>query len=557
MPIFRRTKQTFNPVEERVATLASVKALVDRTQMTTAGVIVNPETAVSLSAVWAAVELVASVGGTMPLDEFRKVGNDQLKMPLSSVFADPDPDPSVSAVGLRAQLLRSAAIYGNAYATVFTDSTGVATGLATIHPDRVAWKLAKSETGWAWETYVDNVRRERWPNGDLFHFALFQEPGSPIGRSPVAYHRQTIGQSLAAQKFGQQFFDGGGNPSLIIKPPVRLTPDEAKALKQQVTDVTRGTREPLVMPREIEIERLTIPAEDSQFLETQRYGVEEVARVFLGGFPELIGGSVTGSSVTYANREQRNADFIALSLAPRYLVPLETALSTLVPRGRFVKHNMDALLRSDLAARYSSYKTAAEVSAIMGTPLLTINDMRRYENMEPVENGDTFPYPPATPAEPAPMAARSETPIIVEHRGMDTKPSETHIHLPESAWPAQRTDDGPHPLEVLTHFIGEQRQLTADQLDAIRALAATMPAPVVNVTSPDVIVNVPEPPAATIRVDAPSVTVNPAITVEQPAPVVNVTSPDVVVNVPPEQLTRKRVVYDRNGRVSEVVEEPN
>jgi len=555
MAIFRRTKPN-NATEERAATLASLKALVDRSQMTTSGVVVNPDTAVRLSAVWAAIELVASVGGTMPLDEYRKVGNDQVKIPLSPVFADPDPDPSVSAVGLRSQLLRSAAIYGNAYATVLVDSNGAAKGLATIHPDRVAWKLVKNDLGYQWEIYIDNTRRERWPSGDLFHFALFQEPGSPIGRSPVDYHRQTIGQSLAAQKFGQQFFDGGGNPSLIIKPPVRLTPDEAKALKQQVTDVTRGTREPLVMPREIEIERLTIPADDSQFLETQRYGVEEVARVFLGGFPELIGGSVTGSAITYANREQRNADFIALSLAPRYLVPLETALSTLVPTGRYVKHNMDALLRSDLAARYQSYKTSAEVSAIMGTPLLTVNDMRRFENMAPVENGDTFPYPPTTPT-PEPAATRSEIPIIVEHRGMDPKPSETHIHLPESAWPAQRSDDGINPFEVLAHFVGEQRQLTADQLDAIRALAATMPAPVVNVTSPDVIVNVPEPPATSIRVDAPNVTVTPTLTDDQPAPVVNVTSPDVIVNVPPAGTTTKRVVYDSRGRVSEVVEEPN
>ena len=97
-----------------------------------------------------------------------------------------------------------------------------------------------------------------------------------------------------------------------------------------------------------QLEKLTISSADSQFIDSQRLGVEDIARIILGGFVELIGGSVSGGSLTYANREQRYGGLLALSLAPRYLVPFEAALSQLVPRDRYVKHNLDALMRADL-----------------------------------------------------------------------------------------------------------------------------------------------------------------------------------------------------------------
>lgn len=571
MAIFkRRTQQP----ETRAATLAQLAAFADRSGMTTAGVVVDPDKAIRHSAVWAAIELIAGVGSSMPLDEYRLLAGQQVQVDLSSMFADPDPDPSISAVAFRAQMLRSAATRGNAYADVLGAETGTPTGLVSIHPDRVSWKWEKVNDLWQWSVYVDQVRRERWPNGDLFHFALFQQPGSPIGLSPIDYHKQSIGQALAAQRFGQQFFDGGGNPSIIIKPPARLSDDEARALKRQITDVTRGTREPLVMPREIEIEKMSIPAEDSQFLETQRFGVEEIARVFLGGFPELIGGSVSGSAITYANREQRNADFIALSLSPRYLVPFEQALSSLLPAGRWVRHNVDALLRSDLQARYASYKTASEVSATMGAPLLTINEMRQLENLPPVAGGDTYPAPIAAQVartddlqqlvqrtleqvaetrnqsnETLRQVEMREAMMTEALRWMVTnqQPAPTQVRLSLADIEDRAIDALPAAIDQLAASMAEQARLANDQIAALRALI-DQPAPIIQVAPADVTVNVP----------APEITIN---VPEQPAPIVNVAAPElsptIVVQPASEQPSRKRVIYDRAGRVVEIVEEPN
>lgn len=363
--------------ERRTATLSQLTAIAERAGGSTAGVFVDADSANRHHAWWAAKELVAGVGSSLPLDEFRKVGDTQVPVALSSLFADPDPDPSITAQGWRAQLLRSVIARGNAYAYLTGwEQTGYAQQATTIHPDRVTWR--RGESG-RLETLLDGKPIDRWPLGPLWHFGLYQEAGSPVGMSPIEYHRNTIGGALAAQQYGHKTFKNGA-PAWAVKVPQGPTKDELDALTRDIfNSATSGGV--VTVPSELSFEKLTISPADSQFIDSQRLGVEDIARIILGGFVELIGGSVSGGSLTYANREQRMADFTALSLAPRYLVPFEAALSQLVPRDRYVKHNLDALMRADLKARYESYKLAAEVSDLMGEPMLTVDEMRDFENL--------------------------------------------------------------------------------------------------------------------------------------------------------------------------------
>lgn len=537
MALFRK-----KTTEKRDASLEVMQyALQDRMGSTTAGVAVNPETAMRLSAWWSCVELVAGVGSSLPLDEFRKVGTEQIEVPLSMLFADPDPDPSVSAVAWRAQVLRSVTSRGNAYADLLGAEMGTPTGAVTVHPDLVEWKYEKRRNGrMSWEVYVAGVHRDRWPLGDFWHFGLFQQAGSPVGMSPVQYHRNTIGASIAAQRFGQQFFDRNGLPTVLLQMPGNPGDAEAKRLKEKVIEATSGSREPLVLPDQIKYNKISIDPEDSQFLDTQRYGVEEIARIVLGGFVELVGGAVSGGgSITYANREQRMADFIALSLAPRYLVPLESALSALVPRGRYVKHNVDALLRADLQGRFNAYKLNAEISSLMGGAPYTVNDMRRLENRAPLLGFDEFPVAPEpqfapVPADPA--ASRADMLALIESR-RDTTPAPIVVQPNVTVnMPEQRTDIhnevNPTPVDVRTEVA----------------------APVVNVTNEVQ----PTPITNDVRVDATQVELR------TPDVVVNVTnevSPTPVtvantVNVPADAGSRKTVTYDGRGRVAEIIEEP-
>jgi HK97 family phage portal protein len=515
LALFRRNRPE-PAAESRTATLGALQSILDRSGLTAAGVVVDGDKALTNSAVWACQELIAGVGSSLPLDEYRKASTEQIAVPLSSLFADPDPDPSVTAVAFRAQILRSAVARGNAYADLLGAEMGTPTGAVTIHPDRVRWRYEHTANGYTWQVYVDGKPRSRWPYGDLWHFPLFQQPGSPVGLNPVEYHRLSIGASLAAQKFGAQFFDSGGHPTVIIKMPTDPGPDEAKAVKARIVDSTRGSREPMIFPNGWELDKVTIPPEEAQFLETQRYGVEEIARIFLGGFVELIGSAVTGGgSITYSNREQRMADFIALSLAPRYLVPLESALSALLPRGRYVKHNVNALMRADLKARYESYKLAAEVSDLMGAPLLDIDEMRRFEDLPVLTDAQRAAFTPKPAA--AMPAARSTVASVAPVEGRATP--DVHLHLSETR---EVRVDAPVTVQV------------PDQRPNVYVSVEPTPVQITNE------VGVPE-----VRVDAP-VTVSPTVT-----------APDVFVTVtePDKGPTRKNVIRDGRGQIVAIEED--
>lgn len=348
------------------------------------------------SAVWACVRLIAGVGSTLPVDQFRTVGGEQSQMELAQVLADPSTEVSPSV--WRYQLWSSLLLAGNAYGliTEFTAS-GFPRRIDILSPGDVTWH----DEGGRWVTKVRNQPVDRWPVGRLWHAPMFAAPGQPFGLSPISFAAKSINSGLAAEDFGGEFFTGGGHPSSIIYSEQQLTPEQAEGVKEKFVDATKG-REPAVFGSGLKHEQIQINPTDSQFLDTQRFTVEQIARIY-GVFPEMIGAATSGSSVTYANREQRAADWLTYGLVP-YLVPVEESLSSLIPRPQRVKANVSAVLRSDLKTRYESYALAAQIGTAAGAPLLTVNEMRDFEDLPPVDGGDLFapPSPPPTDAVPSP-----------------------------------------------------------------------------------------------------------------------------------------------------------
>ena len=357
---------------------------------------VDEGTAMRHSAVWACVRLIAGVGSTLPIDQFRTAGGEQTPTALAQVLADPSTD--VSASVWRYQVWSSLLLAGNAYGliTEFTASW-FPRRIDILNPSAVTWH----DVAGRWVTKVDGQVVDRWPAGRLWHSPMFVAPGQPFGLSPISFAAKSINSGLEAEKFGGEFFTGGGHPTSVVYSDQQLTPEQAEGVKKAFVGATRG-REPAVFGSGLRHEQIQINPTDSQFLDTQRFTVEQIARVY-GVFPEMIGAATSGSSVTYANREQRAADWLTYGLVP-YLVPVEESLSSLVPRPQRVKANVSAVLRSDLKTRYESYALAAQIGATAGAPLLTVNEMRDFENLPPVEGGDVFSptTSPPTDAVPSP-----------------------------------------------------------------------------------------------------------------------------------------------------------
>jgi HK97 family phage portal protein len=384
--------------EERAITPAEMLAAVNERRMAGRSLssTVDEGTAMRHSAVWACVRLIAGVGSTLPIDAYRMSGDQSTPLALPQVLADPSVDVSPSV--WRYQMWSSLLLAGNAYGliTEFTPS-GFPRRVEILNPASVTWH---DEQG-VWVSKVDHQPVDRWPNGRLWHTAIFVPGGQPFGLSPSTYAARSINSGLEAEKFGGEFFTGGGHPSSIIYSEQSLTSEQAEGAKDAFVRATKG-REPAVFGAGLRHEQIQISPTDSQFLDSQRFTVEQVARIY-GVFPEMIGAASSGSSVTYANREQRAADWMTYGLVP-YLVPVEESLSSLLPRPQKVKANVSAVLRSDLKSRYESYEIAARIGQASGTPLLTVNEMRDFEDMAPIDGGDVFERPaaPSTDAVPSP-----------------------------------------------------------------------------------------------------------------------------------------------------------
>ena len=392
---------------ERRDDAASLIAGHRRSTWTAAGVTVNDESAHRHSAVWACRAAIAEAVQQLPLEESTRSSGGMVRRDPPAMFDEPQVGvPWASWVWAQAWTLAG---QGKAYAWVELGRGGEPVGLSLVDPSSVRWQFARRSKSWL--TFVDNEPVDRWPRGALWHCPLYVTAARPDGMSPVEFHAESIGVGLAAQEFGARFFGDGGHPTMVGSTDHDPGAEGAKALKARLLDIMRGNRELLILPKSMKLDRWQVNPDESQFLETMRYSGEDVARIF-GVPPSKIALAVSGSSVTYQNVADQNDAWRVGGLA-RYVTPLESALSTLLPGGRdrVLRFNFDGFLRANQAARFVNYKTATEIGSLSGTPLLTVNEMRRLERLAPLAGGDEFK--PAVKPDPVQVrSAQLSLPLI-------------------------------------------------------------------------------------------------------------------------------------------------
>lgn len=395
MGLFRRAAP-----EQRKFSADDVLAMMnDRRRTGTMPPVVTTDSAMRLSAVWACIRLLAGLGSTLPLDQQRRRDGLTVDVPRSVLFDRPQLGVTLST--WLYQVWSSLLTAGNAYGLVTSvGANGYPTTVELLDPSVVQWR-ADEQAGWV--VTVDRQDMARYPEGPLWHVPIFTMPGAPYGLSPVQHAKQTIAGGLSAERFGTDFFTGGGTPNAILYSDTELTQEQAQGIKSAFVGSTAGNREPAVMGAGLRYERISVAPDEAQFLDQQRFTVEQIARIY-GVAPEMIGGATSGSSVTYANREQRAADFLTFGLMP-YLIALEDGLSSLVPAVDRVKFNVDGVLRSDLATRYNAHASAIRAG------WLSVNEVRQIEDRAPVPNGDDLLWPPYRAF---PVEADSDAPVATD-----------------------------------------------------------------------------------------------------------------------------------------------
>ena len=369
------------PEHERAGELTLADVLREDYPNTPAGVTVTAETAPKLSAVWACIRLIADTISTLPVDVYRAGSREPLDKPPILVKPAAGMDFGEWVWCLLYEALTSPAAW-----CLVTDRAGAGLRPSQLEPlgrGRVTVTNQADRDGRI-RTVHRLDGREVDPDS-LWRFRLYPTPGTPAGLDPIGYAAETIGQALAAQRYGSKFFGDSAIPSMALVTEQSLSREQALEAKEMWEAAHKGKRGTAVLGNGLTPKPLSVDPAGAMFLETQRWSLQQVARYF-GVPPEMVG-SDSGNPKTYASLEMRNQDFLTFGIGPK-IARFESALNALLPRGQFCKFNAAALLRTDLKSRYESYAIGLDKG------FLTLDEVRALEDREPLPEGTVVPARP-------------------------------------------------------------------------------------------------------------------------------------------------------------------
>jgi HK97 family phage portal protein len=337
------------------------------------GIGVEPEKALRLVPVYAAIRMLADAVASLPMSTYRiKADGARVKVnPTPSLLVTPC--ASGTSYDWVHRLMVSLLAHGNAFGIITQrDRFDWPTQIEWVDPTAVYIDESKNVPAYYYNGYPLAA-------GEFIHVPGFVVPGSVLGLSPISAFAATIDTGLYAQNATRDWYKNGAMPSATLKNTAQIIDqNQARELKTRYRESVKAG-DVLVHGQDWDFNVVGISAQDAQFLEAIKATATQVASIY-GIPPEKIGGE-TGSSMTYATTEQQAIDFLMFSVRP-WVVRLERALGTVMPNGQYVKFNVDSMIRTDVKTRWDVYRTGADIGA------MTINEIRALEERPPVPWGD-------------------------------------------------------------------------------------------------------------------------------------------------------------------------
>jgi HK97 family phage portal protein len=352
------------------------------------GTVINPETVFRVNAIFSAVSLISDTISTLPLDSYiRRDGARFAFRPRPAWVQQPDIDTSKEA--FYGSLIVSMLLDGNGFVRVFRDSSGRVVNMTVLNPTKV--EIRKDKVGGV--TFIYEGENKPLNKNEILHIPDVVRPGETRGISRVTALKDNFGLALALESYAARFFGQGASTNGIIEFPGNLTPEQAKQLVEGFDARHKGFRKAHktgVLSGGAKFVQTTVANDQAQFIDSRRMAVEDVARAF-NIPPHLLG--LPGTN-TYSSVEQNNIAFVTHTLRP-IVQKLESAFTSLMvnePGGStaFIKFTLDGLLRGDANSRFSAYSVGLQAG------YLTINDIRRLEDLPPVDGGEIIRVPLAS-----------------------------------------------------------------------------------------------------------------------------------------------------------------
>lgn len=364
---------------------------------TTSGKPVNERTAMQTTAVYACVRILAEAIASLPLHvyEYQDDGGKKLvhDHPLYYLLHD-EPNPEMTSFVFRETLMSHLLIWGNAYAQIIRDGAGRVLGLYPLLPDKM--DVQRDDKGNIYYVYSrnsdENPMFKEYGNIKLKAEDVFHIPGlgfdGLIGYSPIAMAKNAVGMTLACEEYGASFFANGANPGGVLEHPgVLKDPSKVRESWNSVYRGVNNAHKIAVLEEGMKYQQIGIPPEEAQFLETRKFQINEIARLYR--IPPHMVGDLDKSS--FSNIEQQSLEFVKYTLDP-WVIRWEQSLqrSLLLPgeKGKyFIKLNVDGLLRGDYQSRMNGYAVGRQ------NGWFSANDIREMENMNPIpdeEGGNLY-----------------------------------------------------------------------------------------------------------------------------------------------------------------------
>ena len=361
-----------------------------------AGKRVNERTALQMTAVYSCVRVLSEAIAGLPVHVYRlndKGGKEKATdHPLYFLLHD-EPNPEMTSFAFRETLMTHLLLWGNAYAQVIRNGKGEVIGLYPLMPNRM--NVDRDQNGQLYYEYM--VSQEdaptmkgttvKLPPSEVLHVPGLGFDGV-IGYSPIATAKNAIGLAIATEEYGSKFFANGAAPSGVLEHPgVLKDPGKIRDSWTQTFGGSANSGKIAVLEEGMRYSPISIPPEQAQFLETRKFQIEEIARIFR--VPLHMIGSLEHS--TFSNIEHQSLDFVKFTLSP-WISRWEQSIARTLLRPEekneyFVKFNVDGLLRGDYQSRMNGYATARQ------NGWMSANDIRELENLDRIpeeEGGDLY-----------------------------------------------------------------------------------------------------------------------------------------------------------------------
>ena len=352
------------------------------------GKTVNPRNAVQVSTVYACVRVIAETIASLPFGVYEETDDGNRKATEHQLYRllHDEPNPEMTSFVMRETMLTHLLLWGNSYSQIIRSGRNKIIALYPLLPDRM--EVDRDSKGKLTYTYTtaEGLQVKLDPL-DVLHIPGLGFDGI-MGYSPIALEKNAIGLGIAAEEYGSRFFQNGARPSGVLTHP--NTVKDPKRLRESWNAAYGGSAngsKVAILEESMTFTPISLPNNEAQFLETRKFQVEEICRIFRVP-PHLVGNL---DRATFSNIENQSIDFAVHTIRP-WLVRIEQAMNRALfadsEKGHFyVQFNIDGLMRGDYKSRMEGYSIGRQ------NGWLSANDIRSLENMNPIpaeEGGDTY-----------------------------------------------------------------------------------------------------------------------------------------------------------------------